>query len=161
MIRDKPLLSLFRGITCGGLPYLPPVPQAPSTSSGAAVVELVETTRPYLGLPRYHPSGVVLAGIPSLATLATEWCGILQHFPFSAALPFTFFYYPGLRPPVAGYAFFSSSLGRVQASFSLRSFFRQIYIEGELPSARAAGGHTSHRTSPHCVRSYEDITPPG
>ena len=44
-----------------------------------------------------------------------------------------FFYYPGLRPPVEGFAFFSSSLGRVKASFSLHSFFRQIYIEGELP----------------------------
>ena len=32
--------------------------QAPSTISGAAVVELVETTRPCLGLIRYHPSGV-------------------------------------------------------------------------------------------------------
>ena len=30
-----------------------------------------------------------------------------------------------------------------------------------VPAARAAGGHTSHRTSPHCVRGYGNITPPG
>ncbi|MBQ7735043.1 MAG: hypothetical protein IJT61_03795 [Bacteroidales bacterium] len=37
---------------------------------------------------------------------------------------------PTLRAPVIGFVFFPSSLGKEKASFSLRSFFRQICQKG-------------------------------
>ena len=40
--------------------------------------------------------------------------------------------YPGLRPPVGGYASFSSSLGRVHASMALLSLLRRIWKKGNL-----------------------------
>ena len=153
------ILSLFRGITLPVLPYLPRVPRA--NAQGIAHPQTASAARPCLGLLGYHLSEVRA----SEPTLTVTRCGVevarrLAIFvattftihlllPTFYLLPFTFFYYPGLRPPVAGGVRFSSSLGRVKASFSLHSFFRQIYIEGELfprsfvSAARTTGWFTS------------------
>ena len=75
-----------------------------------------------------HPMMIIMVMHHSVASAARDGIPCLVELLFLHKDFFHFLYnYPALRAPVAGYACFSSSLGRVKASFPLHSLFRQFF----------------------------------
>ena len=66
---------LFRGITIPVLPYLPPVPRV---GAQAIAHPQIAACRPYLGLRKYHPSGVNVLSETSRNTMRFRSLAALQ-----------------------------------------------------------------------------------